>query len=256
MEPSQQTVRSLEDRIPYMKKQRRKKANRRMFSVLSLFGILILLVVYMQTSMSNVKEVNVSGLYWLDESYVFQELELDTSTKFVSLSPSKISAQMEKLPGVKRVDMNRSWYNVVQVNVTEEKMIAYARAETGDVVVLADGSLHPTGTITDPQKLKDGPLLREFNSEKELEKIASELEQVDDATRARMSEVILSKQKGEPTRYEIFMNDGNTLLTPTLKLSETVSKYGEIYENIPKGQQGTVVMDGGFYFVPYKKTNE
>ena len=55
MEPSQQTVRSLEDRIPYMKKQRRKKANRRMFSVLSLFGILILLVVYLQTSMSNVK---------------------------------------------------------------------------------------------------------------------------------------------------------------------------------------------------------
>ena len=256
MEPSQQTVRSLEDRIPYMKKQRRKKANRRMFSVLSLFGILILLVVYMQTSMSNVKEVNVSGLYWLDESYLFQNMELDTSTKFVSLSPSKMSDQMEKLPGVKRVDMDRSWYNVVHVNVTEEKMIAYARAETGDVVVLADGSLHPTGTITDPQKLKDGPLLREFNSEKELEKIASELEQVDDATRARMSEVILSKQKGEPTRYEIFMNDGNTLLTPTLKLSETVSKYGEIYENIPKGQQGTVVMDGGFYFVPYKKTNE
>ncbi|MDE0562376.1 MULTISPECIES: FtsQ-type POTRA domain-containing protein [unclassified Exiguobacterium] len=256
MEPSQQTVRSLEDRIPYMKKQRRKKANRRMFSVLSLFGILILLVVYMQTSMSNVKEVNVSGLYWLDESYVFQDMELDTSTKFVSLSPSKMSDQMEKLPGVKRVDMDRSWYNVVHVNVTEEKMIAYARAETGDVVVLADGSLHPTGTITDPQKLKDGPLLREFNSEKELEKIASELEQVDDATRARMSEVILSKQEGEPTRYEIFMNDGNTLLTPTLKLSETVSKYGEIYENIPKGQQGTVVMDGGFYFVPYKKTNE
>ncbi|MDA5560114.1 FtsQ-type POTRA domain-containing protein [Exiguobacterium sp. MMG028] len=256
MEPSQQTVRSLEDRIPYMKKQRRKKANRRMFSVLSLFGILILLVVYMQTSMSNVKEVNVSGLYWLDESYVFQDMELDTSTKFVSLSPSKMSDQMEKLPGVKRVDMDRSWYNVVHVNVTEEKMIAYARAETGDVVVLADGSLHPTGTITDPQKLKDGPLLREFNSEEELEKIASELEQVDDATRARMSEVILSKQEGEPTRYEIFMNDGNTLLTPTLKLSETVSKYGEIYENIPKGQQGTVVMDGGFYFVPYKKTNE
>ena len=256
MEPSQQTVRSLEDRIPYMKKQRRKKANRRMFSVLSLFGILILLVVYMQTSMSNVKEVNVSGLYWLDESYVFQNMELDTSTKFLSLSPSKMSDQMEKLPGIKRVDIDRSWYNVVHVNVTEEKMIAYARAETGDVVVLADGSLHPTGTITDPQKLKDGPLLREFNSEKELEKIASELEQVDDATRARMSEVILSKQEGEPTRYEIFMNDGNTLLTPTLKLSETVSKYGEIYENIPKGQQGTVVMDGGFYFVPYKKTNE
>ncbi len=43
------------------------------------------------------------------------------------------------------------------------------------------------------------------------------------------------------------MNDGNTLMTPTFKLSETVVKYGDIFENIPKGQKGTVVMDGGFY---------
>ncbi|WP_215141755.1 cell division protein FtsQ/DivIB [Exiguobacterium qingdaonense] len=256
MEPSQRTVRSLEDRIPYMKKQRRKKANRRMFSVLSLFGVLILLVVYMQTSMSDVKDVNVSGLFWLEESYVLQDMELDTTTKFISVSPKNMSEQMEKLPGVKRVEIDRSWYNKVRINVSEEKMIAYARADHGDVVVLADGSLHPTGTITDPKKLKDGPLLREFNTEEELEKIASELEGVDDATRARMSEVMLSKQKGEPTRYEIFMNDGNTLLTPTLKLSETVSKYGKIYENIPKGERGTVVMDGGFYFVPYEKTEK
>lgn len=256
MDPLQNTVHSLEDRIPYMKKQRRKKANRRMFSVLFLFGILIATVVYMQTSVSDVKEVKVKGLYWLRQEYVLQNTEIDTSAKVVSLSPNKLEAQIGEFPGVKRVEIARSWYNIVTVEVVEEKMIAYATVEKNDVVVLADGSLHPTRTITDPNKLKDGPLLRKFEKKADLEKIASELEHVDDATRARMSEIVLSKQEGEPTRYEIFMNDGNTILTPTFKLSQTVSKYGEIFENIPKGQQGTVVMDGGFYFVPYEKTKE
>ncbi|WP_214827100.1 cell division protein FtsQ/DivIB [Exiguobacterium algae] len=256
MEPRQNTVRSLEDRIPYMKRQRQKKANRRLLSVLLLFGLLIALVVYMQTSMSDVKEVRVNGLYWLDQSYVLDGTGLDEKAKIVSISPKRIVSEMEARAGIKNVEIDRSWYNVVTVDVTEEKMIAYAKSEETDVVVLADGTLHPTGTITDPNKLKDGPILRKFEDQADLERIASELESVDDATRARMSEVVLSRKKGEPTRYEIFMNDGNTILTPTLKLSQTVSKYGDIYENIPKGQRGTVVMDGGYYFVPYEKKKE
>ena len=62
METRQNTVRSLEDRIPYMKDQRRKKANRRLSTILILFAVLIALVVYMQTSVSDVKAVNVNGL--------------------------------------------------------------------------------------------------------------------------------------------------------------------------------------------------
>lgn len=256
METRQNTVRSLEDRIPYMKDQRRKKANRRLSTILLLFAVLIALVVYMQTSVSDVKAVNVNGLSWLTEAYVLAETDIDTSTKIVQVSPDGIERELRKVPGVKDVNVNRSWYNVVTIDVVEEKMIAYSRTEKEEVVVLADGSLHPTGSITDPAKLKDGPLLREFTDETELVKIASELEQVDDAMRARMSEIVFSKQKGEPTRYEIYMNDGNTIQTPTFKLSQTVAKYGEIYENIPKGQRGIVVMDGGYYFVPYEKTKE
>lgn len=256
METRQNTVRSLEDRIPYMKDQRRKKANRRLSTILILFAVLIALVVYMQTSVSDVKAVNVSGLDWLTEAYVLAGTDLDTSSKIVRVSPNDIEQTIRALPGVRDAKVDRSWYNIVTVDVEEEKMIAYSRNDAEEVVVLADGSLHPTGQINDPEKLKDGPLLREFTDVTELEKVASELEQVDDAMRARMSEIVFSKKKDEPVRYEIYMNDGNTLLTPTFKLSQTVSKYGDIFENIPKGQRGTVVMDGGYYFVPYEKTKE
>ncbi|MFN4213317.1 MULTISPECIES: cell division protein FtsQ/DivIB [Exiguobacterium] len=256
METRQNTVRSLEDRIPYMKDQRRKKANRRLSAILLLFALLIALVVYMQTSVSDVKAVNVSGLDWLSEAYVLEKIELDTNSKIVEVSPKRLEATIKSLPGVKDVDVDRSWYNIVSIDLEEEKMIAYSRTDEEEVVVLADGSLHPTGQIDDPEKLKDGPLLREFTDVADLEKVAGELEQVDDAMRARMSEIVFSKRDGEPTRYEIFMNDGNTLVTPTFKLGQTVSKYGEIFENIPKGQRGTVVMDGGYYFVPYEKPKE
>ncbi|WP_114165478.1 cell division protein FtsQ/DivIB [Exiguobacterium sp. TNDT2] len=256
METRQNTVRSLEDRIPYMKDQRRKKANRRLSTILILFAVLIALVVYMQTSVSDVKAINVNGLSWLTEEYVLTKTDIDSSTNIVQVSPDKIERKLRALSGVKDVDVNRSWYNIVTIDIEEEKMIAYSRVDEDDVAVLADGSLHPTNGTTDPEQLKDGPLLREFTDKAELEKIANELEQVDDAMRARMSEIVFTKQKGEPTRYEVYMNDGNTIHTPTFKFSQTVSKYSDIYENIPKGQRGTIVMDGGYYFVPYEKANE
>lgn len=256
METRQNTVRSLEDRIPYMKKQRRKKANRRLSTILLLFAVLIALVVYMQTSISDVKAVNVNGLYWLSEEYVLEKSDLSTSTKIVQVSPNKVEQAINSLPGVREAKVDRSWYNEITIDVDEEKMIAYSRDNEGEVVVLADGSVHPTGQIVKPEMLKDGPLLRQFKTDADMEKVAGELEKVDDATRARMSEIVFSKKEGEPTRYEIYMNDGNTLLTPTYKLNQNVSKYGEIFENIPKGQRGTIVMDGGYYFVPYEKNEK
>ncbi|MFN3366889.1 MAG: cell division protein FtsQ/DivIB, partial [Exiguobacterium mexicanum] len=148
METRQNTVRSLEDRIPYMKDQRRKKANRRLSTILILFAVLIALVVYMQTSVSDVKAVNVNGLSWLTEAYVLAGTDIDTSTKIVQVSPKEIERELRAVPGVKDVDVDRSWYNIVTIDVEEEKMIAYSRTDQEEVAVLADGSLHPTGGIT------------------------------------------------------------------------------------------------------------
>ncbi|KAB2862537.1 MAG: FtsQ-type POTRA domain-containing protein, partial [Exiguobacterium chiriqhucha] len=133
METRQNTVRSLEDRIPYMKDQRRKKANRRLSTILLLFAVLIALVVYMQTSVSDVKAVNVNGLSWLTEAYVLAETDIDTSTKIVQVSPNGIERELRKVPGVKDVSVDRSWYNVVTIDIEEEKMIAYSRTDDEEV---------------------------------------------------------------------------------------------------------------------------
>src|SRR5699024_5011527 len=52
---------SIEDRIPKLKEERKKKANRRLIFYLTIFFILIACVVYLQSPYSNVKEITVTG---------------------------------------------------------------------------------------------------------------------------------------------------------------------------------------------------
>lgn len=51
----------LEDRVPKLQEQRKQKANRRLILYLSLFFILILFIVYSQSSLSNVSNIEVQG---------------------------------------------------------------------------------------------------------------------------------------------------------------------------------------------------
>ncbi|MGL6103365.1 MAG: cell division protein FtsQ/DivIB, partial [Exiguobacterium acetylicum] len=56
-----ENVRSLEDKIPYIREQRRKKANRRLIYVLILIGLLVGVVFYLQSSYSRVAQFDIDG---------------------------------------------------------------------------------------------------------------------------------------------------------------------------------------------------
>ena len=56
-----ENVRSLEDKIPYIREQRRKKANRRLIYVLILIGLLVGVVFYLQSSYSRVARFDIDG---------------------------------------------------------------------------------------------------------------------------------------------------------------------------------------------------
>lgn len=52
---------ALEDRIPKLKEQRRRKANRRLIILLFLFFTMIAVVAYVQSPLSHVKKITIKG---------------------------------------------------------------------------------------------------------------------------------------------------------------------------------------------------
>ncbi|WP_052363785.1 hypothetical protein [Geomicrobium sp. JCM 19037] len=56
-----QKVISVQDRIPALKEQRKKRANRRLILYVSIFFILIAAVVYFQSPLSHIQTIQVEG---------------------------------------------------------------------------------------------------------------------------------------------------------------------------------------------------
>src|SRR5699024_12802480 len=63
---------SIEERIPRLKEERKKKANRQLILYLSIFFLLISFIVYLQSPHSKVKEIKVAGNDILNDQEVIE----------------------------------------------------------------------------------------------------------------------------------------------------------------------------------------
>src|SRR5699024_3488929 len=89
---------SIEDRIPKLKEARKKKANRRLVFYLSIFFLLISIIVYLQSPLSQVKHIEVNGNKVLTDKEVIQKsgLALDAKIWVVQKQVSKKKKEKQK----------------------------------------------------------------------------------------------------------------------------------------------------------------
>lgn len=73
---------ALEDRIPKLKEQRRRKANRRLIVLLCLFFTMIAVVAYVQSPLSHVKKITVIGNELLSKNEIIKYTEITKKQTF------------------------------------------------------------------------------------------------------------------------------------------------------------------------------
>ncbi|WP_029330909.1 cell division protein FtsQ/DivIB [Exiguobacterium oxidotolerans] len=242
------TVSSLEDKIPYIREQRRKKANRRLIYVLILIGLLIAVVFYLQSSYSRVATLEIDGVVNVKEADIIQASRMKVKeTHAFNVSEEAVLERIEDVPGIREATMTQSFLHNYQVNIVEEKEIAYAKDQPGDRIVLADGTIIPGKS---KEELFDAPILTGF-TDQSLERLTKELVKIEPKVRSRISEIV-ANDKTDKGGLKLFMTDGNTVLLSTSAFSNSLNEYVKVISALPKGKTGTITIDGGIYFKPYK----
>src|SRR5699024_7176704 len=136
---SEKKIVSIEDRIPRLKHQRKKKANRRLIFYLSIFFLLISVIVYLQSLLSNVKTINVSVNVLLTDDEVLQLSDISTSTNMLSINNKKNQQQMEEHAAIKDVKIKRDFPRTLNIEVEEFRHIGYVQEEKVAYPVLLNG---------------------------------------------------------------------------------------------------------------------
>src|SRR5699024_3241381 len=116
---SKKKIVSIEDRIPQLKQSRKKKANRRLVFYLTIFFLLISVIVYLQSPLSNVKEIVVSGNSLLSEKEIIDRSKLTNKTNIWAIDQKEIKEEIHEHPVVETVDITRKLPSTIEIHIIE-----------------------------------------------------------------------------------------------------------------------------------------
>ncbi|WP_064093794.1 cell division protein FtsQ/DivIB [Rossellomorea aquimaris] len=248
-----ENVVSIEDRIPKLKQHRKKKANRRLLFLLSMFLLMILSVVYFQSPLSHVKNVVITGNQLVSDQIVQEKSGIDKGMNVWSVSSDKTVEQLKKLPEIKDANVKLSFPNSYSISVEEFDKKAYLSKGNKFFVILENGNVLNKGTESIPV---DAPLLRGFKEDKVLVKIVDELGKLPKEVQHLISEVNLTPKKTDQYHLTLFMNDGFEVSATIRTFSEKMVHYPSIVSQLDPSKKGVIDLEVGSFFRAYETEGE
>ncbi|MBB5172170.1 cell division protein FtsQ/DivIB [Texcoconibacillus texcoconensis] len=246
---SDKKVVDLEERIPTLKEQRKQRANHRLILYLSVFFLLIASVVYFQSPLSNIQNVEVINNDYVADDWIITETHfLDAS--FWGYDDRSAEEQLLSHPQLAEVKFSRRFPNTIVVDVDEYNRVAYTYEdgglstilETGERMVIdKNGETYPT----------DAPLLVNFDEHDIQKEMALELTELAPELSVRMSEVHLRPTESDEKRIHVYMNDGFEVHSTVNDFSERLDAYPSIVKQLDPEVEGIIHMRMNPYFEPF-----
>lgn len=250
MKMEDKKVVSIEDHIPKLKQARKKKANRRLIFYLFIFFFLVTIIVYLQTPLSDIKNISIHGNNLLEEEEILEMSGLEISQNIWAINKRKIKKRLDKHPLVKEVSITRQLPWEITVNLTEYQHIGYIKKKKSFYPILSDGTVIMEKENTHIRG--DAPLLINFKEKKYLEEMTQELSQLPVAIAHLISEVHWKPSEKNKNKIILYMNDGYTVSATIRDFSKRMELYPSIVSQIEEGKQGIIHIGVGTYFEEYK----
>jgi cell division protein FtsQ len=242
---------TLEDRIPKLREQRRQKANRRLIFYVSVFFLLIIGILYLQSPLSHIKTIKVNGNIHVSDEEIIELSAVTNRTSFWNLDNEKIVSKIKENKQIKDIIMERKFPNTVIFTVAEMKRVAYAINDGHYFPILEDGSvLKSSESTTFPS---DAPILMNWKAGSELQEMSAELAKLSPAIVNSISEVHHTPQDSDPLHITLYMNDGHEVSATVDGFAKKMSAYPSIVSQLGEELKGVIHMEVAYYFESYNK---
>ncbi len=243
---------SIEDRIPQLKNERRKKANRRLVFYLTVFFILIGIIVYLQSPLSQVKEVIVEENEHLSDEEIIKQSTIDSSDNFWGVNLSEIEKKVQNHEQIKEVEISRKFPTSLKIIVSEHKHVGYIKKDKQYVPILENGKRMASVSMSNLKA--DAPLLTNFTDEKLLIQFAEELGKLSNHVKVLISQVTWIPSDSNKYKIILYMNDGFEVEASIRNFANSLSSYPSIASQLDEEEPGRIkINDGGAVFTPYER---
>lgn len=232
------------------KKQKKKFKFKRIHMYIGLVVLLILILAtllwYVFSDASDVKEITFEGNSLVTEAELEERIGFSTGDKMFSISMNGAEDNIELLPVIEEVSVERNWPNGVTVNVNEFKAIAYINSEDLYFPVLENSRIQRGY----PSVPRNAPLIYNFEGE-EFDALVSALNEIEVDILESMSEIYFRPTENSMRRIHVFMNDGQEIVADYETFSDKMNYYIGIRQEIGDETGGIIDMEVGTSYLPY-----
>lgn len=241
---------SIEDRIPKLKKIRKRKANRRLIILLSLFFILIGCVLYFLSPLSHVQNVEVKGNRYLSDEQIIKLSDLNKEQSIWKVDTARTAAHIKENPEIKSVEIVPVFPNSLKITVSEHDKIAYLYKGKHFYPILENGKILEGLESTEIPVF--APVLLNFKEGVVLNQLLKELIKLPEEIQNSISEIHNSPTKTDQYHITMYMNDGFEVSATSLTLSDKMIHYPSMISQLDPKVKGVIDLEVGSFFKAYQ----
>ncbi|MEK3974426.1 cell division protein FtsQ/DivIB [Psychrobacillus sp. FSL K6-1267] len=238
----------IEDRIPTLKEKRRRRTNKKFSILLFLFIFTLLVVLYFQSSYSQIQQIDLEGSNLFSKEEYIKQTGLTIGDSMWSFKEKDIEEALEKSDWVENVQVKRKWLSSIHIQVEEYKQVGYVESENTLQIVLENGkTIAPEGHIVP----MEGPIITGFENEKIRLRLIKELKKMKNEVLLTISQISYVPKENDKYSIQVYMNDGNEVQALIPSFSEKMNYYPSIVSQLNPDQKGVIDMEVGSFFEPY-----
>lgn len=231
------------------------KVLQRYIPILMINILFIIIMGYFISPLSKVGTISVEGTQFVYDQTVLDESKVKTGESVIELAQN--TERIEKtitnnIPQVSKTKVAISGFNEVVIQVEEFGTVAYIAQDGSYLRVLENGKvLDDVYTVS----LGNQPVLSKFDEGKALDLMIEELGELEPSILNLISEVELVEHRSNSLFIQVYMNNGNRVLSSIPNFSEKIPYYPQMVAAVA-GQKGVFDMEVGVYFTPFVEGQE
>ena len=238
----------IEERIPSMRKKRRRRTNKKFSFVLFVFVIALLITLYFQSALSEVGKLTINETVLHESQFYEEQSGLAVGDALWGFRIEEIEKSLGTLIGVEQVTVKRKWLRDVDIRISERDTVAYIEEKGRYSLLLENGELFATELL-----LAKAPILNGFTDEAIRKRMAKQLMKLDEEVYHLISEITFEGTKDDIDSLRVYMDDGFEVRAVISTFAEKMTYYPEITAQLNGLEKGVIDVEVGTYFTPFSK---
>ena len=210
---------------------------------------------YFISPLSKVGAITIVGTQHVYDQTVLEESAIKNGDSVIQTAQNmeEVGKKItENIPQISETSIAISGFNEVVINVEEFGTVAYIAQEGSYLRVLENGKV-----LDDVYAVSLGnqPVLSNFTEGQALDLMIEELSLLEEPILNLISEIELVEHRTNPLFIQVYMNNGNRVLSSIPSFSEKIPYYPQLVAAV-SGQKGVFDMEVGVYFIPFMDGEE